>query len=139
MPALDRDHEIVRRALEKEGWTITDDPLTLKLGRRSVHMDLGAQRSVIGAIRGTEKIAVEIKTFAGPSDMTDLYVALGQYRVYQTYLAELEPDRKIVLAIPKAAWLGLFQESIGRLVLEEQIPYAFAFDPETEEIIEWKH
>jgi XisI protein/XisH protein len=25
MPARDRDHDIVRRALEKEGWTVTDD------------------------------------------------------------------------------------------------------------------
>lgn len=78
MPALDRDHAIVRTALIKDGWTITDDPLTLRLGRRSVHMDIGAQRNVIGAIRGTEKIAVEIKTFAGPSEMSDLYEAVGQ-------------------------------------------------------------
>lgn len=139
MPALDRDHAIVRNALVKEGWTVTDDPLTLKLGKRAVHVDLGAQRNVIGAIRGTEKIAVEIKTFSGPSDMTDLYAALGQYLIYQTFLQELEPDRKVVLAIPKAAWFGFFQEPIGKLVLEENIPYAFAFDSETEEIVQWKH
>ena len=137
MPALDRDHAIVRTALIKDGWTITDDPLTLRLGRRSVHMDIGAQRNVIGAIRGTEKIAVEIKTFAGPSEMSDLYEAVGQYLIYEAFLQELEPDRKIVLAIPKAAWFGFFQEPIGHLILEERIPYAFAFDPETEEIVQW--
>ena len=138
MPARERDHQIVSHALEREGWTITDDPLTFRIEKRLVHIDLGAQRNVLGAIRGTEKIAVEIKTFAGPSDMADLYEAIGQYLVYQTFLAELEPDRKIVLAIPKAAWLGFFQEPIGQLILESQIPYAFAFDPDTEEILEWK-
>jgi XisH protein len=138
MPALDRDHAIVRRALVKDGWTVTDDPLTLKLGKRTVHVDLGAQRNIIGAIRGTEKIAVEIKTFAGPSDMTDLYEALGQYLIYQTFLHESEPDRKVFLAVPKAAWYGFFQEPIGKLVLEEQIPYAFAFDIDTEEIVAWR-
>lgn len=138
MPARDRDHQIVRHALEREGWTITDDPLTFRIEKRLVHIDLGAQRNVLGAIRGAEKIAVEIKTFAGPSDMADLYEAIGQYLVYQTFLAELEPDRKIVLAIPKAAWLGFFQEPIGQLILESQIPYAFAFDPDTEKILEWK-
>ena len=138
MPALDRDHQIVRRALEKDGWTITDDPLTLKLGRRSVHIDLGASRNVLGAIRGTEKIAVEIKTFAGPSDLSDLYEALGQYLIYQTYLEELEPDRKIVLAVPQAAWYGIFQESIGKIILDKRIRYAFAFDIDSEEIVEWK-
>lgn len=137
MPALDRDHDIVRRALIKDGWTVTDDPLTLKLGKRLVHVDLGAQRNVIGAVRGTEKIAVEIKTFAGPSDMTDLYEALGQYLIYQTFLADLEPERRVFLAVPKAAWYGFFQEPIGKLVLQEQIRYAFAFDPDSEEIIEW--
>lgn len=29
MPKRDSFHEAVRTALEKEGWTITDDPLTV--------------------------------------------------------------------------------------------------------------
>ena len=33
MPALDQDHHIVRHALEKDGWTITHDPLTLTVGQ----------------------------------------------------------------------------------------------------------
>ena len=30
MPAKDFLHDAVRTALEKDGWTITDDPLTFK-------------------------------------------------------------------------------------------------------------
>ncbi len=33
--AKDIYHKIVRSALEKDGWTITDDPFTLKVGGRS--------------------------------------------------------------------------------------------------------
>ncbi len=35
MPAKDIYHDVVRTALEKDGWAITADPLTLKIGRRS--------------------------------------------------------------------------------------------------------
>jgi hypothetical protein len=138
MSALDKLHNNVRNALIKDGWTITNDPLTLKYENRSVYVDLGAERNVLGAVRGTEKIAVEIKTFGGPSDVRDLQEALGQYLLYQNLLREIEPDRIVFLAVPKAAWFGIFKEAIGQLILDREIPYAFAFDPILEEIIEWK-
>jgi len=39
--AKDIYHNNVRTALEKDGWTITDDPLTLQFGSRGVFVDLG--------------------------------------------------------------------------------------------------
>ena len=78
MPALDQDHHIVRHALEKDGWTITHDPLTLTVGQDRVHLDLGAER-VIAAEKGIRKIAVEIKMFRGLSRVADLEEAIGQY------------------------------------------------------------
>lgn len=44
MPARDLYHDAVKRALVKDGWTITDDPLHLKLGRKDMYIDLGACR-----------------------------------------------------------------------------------------------
>jgi hypothetical protein len=41
MPARDIYHEIVKRALIKDGWTITDDPLTLKFGETELYVDQG--------------------------------------------------------------------------------------------------
>jgi XisH protein len=102
MPAQDRFHQAVVHALEKEGWTITHDPLTLRFGAESVQIDLGAER-LIAAERGTEKIAVEIKTFDGSSDIYALHGALGQYLVYLVALKKLEPDRKLFLALPEDA------------------------------------
>ena len=42
MPARALHHEHVRRALEHDGWTITHDPLRLKVRRRRPYVDLGA-------------------------------------------------------------------------------------------------
>ena len=71
MPAFDRYHTQVRVALLKDGWTITDDPLTLEIEERKLYVDFGAER-LLAAERGTEKIAVEIKSFRTPSPIADL-------------------------------------------------------------------
>nr|WP_313898253.1 element excision factor XisH family protein [Nodosilinea sp. LEGE 07298] len=86
MPARDLYHDAVRVALEKDGWTITDDPLILTIGLRSVFVDLGAEK-LIAAERGTEKIAVEVKSFLSPLPLVTLklhgdntFFTLGRYK-----------------------------------------------------------
>ena len=64
MSAKDVFHEAVKRALEKEGWRITHDPLQVKFEQIKVVIDLGAEE-LIGAERGGREIAVEIKSFLG--------------------------------------------------------------------------
>lgn len=64
MPARGSYHEIVRKALIKDGWTITDDPLTLKFGMTELYVDLGAEK-VLAAEKEGRKIVVEIKSFLG--------------------------------------------------------------------------
>lgn len=76
MSAKDLFHEKVKNALVKDGWTITDDPLTLTYETRDVFVDLGAER-VLAAEKGTEKIAVEIKMFSIGSKVTALEDAVG--------------------------------------------------------------
>ncbi len=56
--------EIVKKALIKDGWTITDDPLTLKFGNTELYVDLGAEK-VLAAEKEGQKIAVEVKSFFG--------------------------------------------------------------------------
>ena len=64
MPRKDLFHDTVRIALQDDGWTVTNDPFRVEW-KGAVYMpDLGAER-VLAAERGTEKIAVEIKTFMG--------------------------------------------------------------------------
>jgi hypothetical protein len=81
MSARDRYHDQVKNALIKDGWTITDDPLHVKWGKKDMYVDLGAER-LLAAEKGERKIAVEVKSFLGPSEMADLEQAVGQYTIY---------------------------------------------------------
>lgn len=138
MPALDRYHETVRNALIKEGWTITDDPLQLTVGKRTLSVDLGAERVLIGAERDKERIAVEIKTFGGMSPVADLQQAMGQFLMYKTILAQTEPERTLYLAVSDEVRDSILSEELGQLMLQEHIERVLYFSVEREEIIEWK-
>lgn len=57
MSAKDKFHDVVKIALEKDGWQITDDPLSISVGGVDMLIDLGAERW-LAAERQGEKIAV---------------------------------------------------------------------------------
>lgn len=71
MPAKDLYHDVVRNALIKEVWTVTHDPLRLQWGPKDLYVDLGAER-LLAAEKPGHKIAVEVKSFVGPSIVADL-------------------------------------------------------------------
>ena len=93
MPAKDIYHDTVKTALIKDGWTITHDPLTIRLARKRLYVDLGAER-LIAAQRDTEQIAVEVKSFTRASDMKDLEDALGQFVLYTHFTRTLRSRTK---------------------------------------------
>ena len=62
MSAKDIFHEVVKRALQKDGGQITQDPLSISVGGVNLSIDLGAER-LIAAEREGNKIAVEVKSF----------------------------------------------------------------------------
>lgn len=136
MSARDRYHPHVRHALEKDGWTITDDPLRLRIGRKDLYVDLGAER-VLAAIKGNHKIAVEIKTFCGDSEMKDLEEAIGQYILYLDVMEVIEPDRELYLAIPQQTFDDIFQDEIGKVLLAKKRMRLLIFDPESEMVQQW--
>jgi XisH protein len=109
MPAKDIYHDAVREALEKEGWLITHDPYFIRLGKRRGFIDLGAE--IIGAEKGLEKIAVEVKSFLGASDVDEFEDALGQFLVYKMALEYKEPNRILYLAMPSDFHKTLFDDS----------------------------
>ena len=55
-----------------------------------------------------KKIAVEIKSFVGRSEVDDLENALGQFVLYQDLLEEKEPERELFLAVRRKAFDGIF-------------------------------
>ena len=98
MPANDAIHDAVVSALRKDGWTVTDDPLTIEFEGLYLFVDVGATRAV-AAERDDRLIAVEIKSFPSKSAVADLQQAVGQFVVYRTVLETVEPRRKLYLAI----------------------------------------
>jgi hypothetical protein len=135
MPARDRHHNAVRHALEADGWTITDDPLTLRIGSRDLYVDLGAQR-LLAAERGQEKIAVEIKVLSGLSPVANLEQAIGQFVLYSDALETLGSDRVLYLALPNSA-MDILDEPIGMMILRKKRLRIVVFDAREERILSW--
>ncbi len=136
MPAKDLFHDCVRHALIHDGWTITHDPLRLTWGDKDLYVDLGAER-LMAAEKSGQRIAVEIKSFVGDSEVDDLEKAVGQYVLYRAVLAQREPERVLFLAVPELIIRDVFDQSLGELLLKDQSIRVLGFDPQTEVITRW--
>lgn len=136
MPAQDSIHDAFVIALEKEGWTITRDPLTIEHGDLYLFIDLGAERTIT-AERGTERIAVEIKSFPSKSKVTDLQQAVGQFVVYRAVLRQVEPDRVLYLGVSQDVYTQVFVPPTGDLVRQDVGVRLVVVDVTTEEVVQW--
>jgi hypothetical protein len=136
MPARDLYHNQVKEALMKDGWHITDDPLHLKWGVKDLYVDLGAEQ-LLAAEKAECKIAVEIKSFVGTSEMAEFEKAIGQYMVYGDVLDEVEPERQLYLAVNEYTYVNLFEEPIGQLLVKKHAIKLLVFDPMQEVIVKW--
>ncbi|MBD2480686.1 XisH family protein [Planktothrix sp. FACHB-1365] len=135
--AKDFFHDVVRHSLEKEGWTITDDPLFLRFGGIEMYIDLGAEQ-ILAAERGTEKIAVEVKSFLAPSTTVEFNTALGQFLKYQLALEQVQPDRVLYLAIPIDTYDSFFTLELPQLLIQRYQVHLIVYEPEDEVIVLWK-
>ena len=136
MPAKDIFHQIVRTALENEGWTITHDPYHIDLGFVDLYIDLGAEQ-IIAAKKDNKKIAVEIKTFTSPSTISEFHTAIGQFINYRIALEQEEADRILYLAIPTDIYKGFFRYTFIQTVIERNKIPLIIYDPKKQEIAQW--
>lgn len=136
MPAKDIYHDAVKSALIKDGWTITHDPLHLRWGNNLLFVDLGAER-LLRATKENRKIAVEVKSFASPSNIAALENALGQYILYQNIIEELEPDRMLYLAVHDEIFSTVFEESLGEMFIRKNHLKLVVFSRIEEVIVKW--
>ncbi len=83
------------------------------------------------------KIAVEVKSFVGQSEVEDLENAVGQFILYHDILSRTEPDRMLYLAVREAVCASVFEEPIGQILLENQRVKLIVFDPQVEVIVKW--
>jgi len=136
MPQRDIYHSQVVQALIQDGWTVTDDPLHLSYGGRNLYIDLGAELP-IGAEKNGRKIAVEIKSCRGASEIYELELSLGQYRLCRHVLAEIQPDRTLYLAVPAFGYESIFKEPVGQLLIQRDEMKLIVFDELQQRIIQW--
>ncbi len=136
MPAKDIHHDLVHRLLVADGWRVTHDPYRIVVGRRNLFGELGAER-ILAADRDGKRIAVEVKSFEGHSEVHDLEEALGQYLLYVPFLRSQEPERHLYLAVPAEVWQNVFSEPIVQGLLTEYAFRMLVFDPVKELLLQW--
>ena len=103
---------------------------------RTLWPDLGIEK-VIAAERGTEKIAVEIKSFTNAALLVDFYEALGQYDIYKAALSELDEERVVVLAVSQEAYASFLSTEFAQTVLQMKSIPILVYDTENETIVKW--
>ena len=136
MSARDLFHDIVKNALQKDGWTITHDPYPLPTGSFDLAIDLGAEK-VIAAYRGEQRIAIEIKSFLGPSKISQFYGALGQFIAYRTALHTQDVARILYLAVPDDIYDRFFLTPfVQELVTQNQL-YLLTYSIKSESLEKW--
>ncbi|MDY7007058.1 MAG: XisH family protein [Cyanobacteriota bacterium] len=135
--AKDIFHQQVKNALIKDGWNITHDPFTIRISEAiKLQIDLAAENA-IAAERGSEKIAVEIKSFVADSDISSFHTALGQYLNYCQALEEQEADRIVYLAIPVETYQDFFQLPFIQRSLKRFQVKLIIYNPKLEVISQW--
>lgn len=137
MSAKDFFHNTVKMSLEKDGWIITDKNLFIEVEDVDFYIDLTAEKMLVAEKTG-KKIAVEVKSFLGASDVTEFHSALGQCLNYRSALRLTEPDRTLYLAIPEDVYKEFFMRRfIQRVIVEHQLKLLI-FNPTQEEIVQWR-
>lgn len=136
MPARDDIHEALKNALIKDGWEITHNPYYVPVGSRRAFIDLGAEK-IIAASKGTEKIAVEGKSFLGISELTEFEKALGQFNLYFLALQQSEPQRVLYLGIPEVFYYSFLEDRFFQEVIQYYSLKIIIFNEITEEIKSW--
>lgn len=135
----DRFHQVVKTALPEDGWNVTHDPYPLQVGGVDMEIDLGAER-LLGAERGDEKIAVEVKRFlARASAISEFHMALGQFINYRAALRVEDCDRVLYLAIPDLTYNSFFQLDFPQLMVKENEVKLIVYDVESERIVQWQN
>ncbi|MDJ1183222.1 element excision factor XisH family protein [Roseofilum casamattae] len=132
--ARDLFHNVVKEALVSEGWTVTHDPLSVDYGDVQMQIDLGAER-LFAAERGTEKIAVEVKSFTSPSAISEFHTALGQYLNYRRALRAKEPERQLYLSVPRQTYEEFFRLRLIEETVREHSLLLLVYEVDTKDLV----
>ena len=136
--ARDLTSKLIRAVLIGEGWEITHDPYLLKDYDPDWEIDFGAEK-IIAAKRGSEKIAVEAKSYLGLSFAYEFHQILGQHLNYRSALQRVDPARKLYLAVPREIFEVEFQrKGIINSITDYHLCF-FVFNEQSKTIVKWNH
>jgi XisH protein len=138
MARKDKVHDIVKTALEKDGWSVIDEQMRVKILDRGAFIDMAAEK-IFELEKDGRKIAVEVKSFLNISILTDVYHAIGQYRLYNVALKKQhDEDYTLYLAAPKSAYDTFLKDLLAdadyRAAFDAKL---IIFDATKEEIVLW--
>ena len=135
--AKDIFHNTVKIALQKDGWKITPDPYQLRYGVADVYIDLAAEEAIAAEKEG-RKIAVEVKSFAGGSTISEFHTALGQFLNYRVAIeVSSEPERMLYLAVPTDTYQMFLRFEPAKTVIERYEIRLIIYNPTREAIDQW--
>ena len=135
--AKDLFHNTVKIALEKDGWKITHDPYQLRYGVADVYMALAAEEAIAAEKEG-RKIAVEVKSFAGGSTISEFHTALGQFLNYRVAIeVSSEPERMLYMAVPTDTYQMFLRFEPAKTVIERYEIRLIIYNPTREAIDQW--
>ena len=135
--AKDLFHNTVKIALQKDGWKITHDPYQLRYGVADVYLDLAAEEAIAAEKEG-RKIAVEVKSFAGGSTISEFHTALGQFLNYRVAIeVSSEPERMLYLAVPTDTYQMFLRFEPAKTVIERYEIRLIIYNPTREAIDQW--
>lgn len=101
-----------------------------------MYIDIGAKK-LFAAEKDGRKIAVEVKSFSGKSEMTELEKSLGQFFLYRYVLERDQTGRELFLAIREEIYNELFLTPDGVKFVETEDIKIIVFDEIKEEILQW--
>jgi|SRR5579859_3956307 len=133
MPAKDRYHDVVKRALIKAGWNIDDEQFALTVEQRNLWIDLKVSKTEANLV-----VLVEVKElFDVDSAVEALANALGKIELYRLALQNNKLNYPLYLAVTKQAYEGILNEKLGQLAIDHARILLLVFDQEREEIVKW--
>lgn len=136
MPAKDIYHDTVKRALIKDGWRITAENFQLPWGGTRAYIDIIADEIFVAEKEG-RKIAVEVKSFVGQSNLSELEKAVGQFIIYRFAMRREDAERELFIAVGEKIYNKLFLHPDVIELVETEDLKIIVFDENKQMIVRW--
>ncbi|MBA3787029.1 MAG: hypothetical protein H0X15_16080, partial [Acidobacteria bacterium] len=100
------------------------------------YVDIAAEKVFIAEKEG-RKIAVEVKSFVGKSNLSELEKAVGQFIIYRLAMRKEEPERELFLAVGEKIYNKLFLNPDVIELIETEDLKVVVFNEANEVIVRW--